>query len=80
MPLRGEETVRSCIEIGDGIVDVGRFDRLARTLGAASTRRRALTGLLGLGLAGLHGAERVMAKKKPKPCKKAKDCGVGLTC
>ena len=60
-------------------MDQQHFDSLAKTFGAASTRRRALAGLLGLGLARLHEAERVMAKntpKKPKRCKKS-TCATG---
>jgi hypothetical protein len=55
-------------------VDAAQFDRLAKMLCAASTRRRTLAGLLGLGLAGLRESQHVMAKtkpKKPKRCKKS---------
>jgi hypothetical protein len=60
-------------------MDPLRFDSLAKTFGAASTRRRALAGLLGLGLAGLHGSERLVAKKKPKKPKRCKKstCATG---
>jgi hypothetical protein len=56
-------------------VEAVRFDRLAKTLDAALTRRRALGGLLGLGLTGAHGVERTTAKPKPKHCKNAKSGG-----
>jgi hypothetical protein len=52
-------------------MDAVRFDRLTKSLDAALTRRRALGGLLGLGLTGGSGVERATAKPKPKACKHA---------
>jgi hypothetical protein len=55
-------------------MDDSRFDSLARSLGTAGSRRRALGGLLA-GTLGLLGSrtEHAAAKKKPcPPCKKRK--------
>ena len=55
-------------------MDASRFDIIARSLGAAGSRRRALGGLL-VGALGLFGsqADDAAAKKKPcPPCKKRK--------
>ena len=60
-------------------MDPERFDRITRGLSAGAHRRRILTGLLGAGLTGLHGAERVMAKDKDK-CRKDKHCRDGKVC
>ena len=70
-------------------MDAVRFDRLAKSLGSALTRRCALGGLLGLGLTGGSGVERATAKPKPNHCKNTTSaqcktyhiCGVrGATC
>jgi hypothetical protein len=63
-------------------VDAEQFDAMAKAVRGAN-RRQVLAGLFGVGLTGLCGGERAMAKKKPKKpksCKKAKDCGDGTTC
>ena len=54
-------------------MDGSRFDSLARTLGTAGSRRRALGGVLA-GAFGILGsrAEEAAAKKKCPPCKKRK--------
>jgi hypothetical protein len=56
-------------------MDAVRFDRLTKCLEVALTRRRALGGLLGLGLTSAHGVERATAKPKPKHCKNATSGG-----
>ena len=75
-------------------MDVGRFDRLAHTLGAITTRRGTLAAALGGPLA-FFGADTAGARKKKKPCplctkrKKGRckktlpdgaDCGGGKVC
>jgi len=54
-------------------MDGSTFDRLARSLRMAGSRRRALAGLLGSAVALLGAqAEDAAAKKKCAPCKKRK--------
>ena len=53
-------------------MDHGSFDRLARLLGAAGTRRAALGALLGAGALGVSGAVDARNKKKRRSGKKGK--------
>ena len=53
-------------------MDDFRFDTLARTLGTAGSRRRALGGLLAgtLGMLGWHGGDESAAHELSQKCKK----------
>jgi hypothetical protein len=50
-------------------MDPSRFDALTKSLTAVTTRRRALAGLLGVGLTGLLRTQSVTAQSQGKPKK-----------